>query len=148
MYTSTVRQAATAQPTIGPSAGVIAFGLAAAWTGATLANVAIAAIAHAAGVSSSVMQLQVAVFAPLTIVGVIAGAGGWAVIRRFSRRPAATLRWLVPTVLVASWIPDLLLLGGAGVGAVLALMSMHLAVAAVAVPVYARVLPVRDAPPR
>lgn len=57
-----------------------------------------------------------------------------------SPRPA----WLVPTVLVVSFIPDLLVSGTAGVRGTIALMAMHVAIALIAVPVFARVLPLPE----
>ena len=56
---------------------------------------------------------------------------------------AAVLRWLVPLVVVLSFIPDLLLLQyGLSVLLVIGLMVMHVVCAAVAVPACRRVLPV------
>lgn len=78
-----------------------------------------------------------------SVIGVLIGALGWALIRRFAPRPAAVLRWLVPLVVVLSFIPDLMLLQyGLSVLLVIGLMVMHVVCAAVAVPVFRRVLPV------
>ncbi|MGW7684074.1 hypothetical protein ACWGID_25255 [Kribbella sp. NPDC054772] len=66
---------------------------------------------------------------------------GWTAVVRRSARPQAVLRWLVPTVLVLSLIPDLILLatkfipGTSGL-AVAGLMVMHVVVTAVAVPAF------------
>ncbi|MGW7425986.1 hypothetical protein ACWGJB_39160 [Streptomyces sp. NPDC054813] len=69
----------------------------------------------------------------------------WAVVRRVAKNPAGLLRWLVPVLVVASFAPDLSLLGGGTPGsgplAVAALMVMHVVVAVVAVTAYRRVLP-------
>jgi hypothetical protein len=123
------------------SAGITANGLIAAGVVSALVNVVIAAIAHAGGAADTVRQLEITTFVPLTLIGVAAGAAGWAVVRRLSREPARVLRWLVPGMLVLSFIPDLLVSGEIGVVATAALMAMHVAIAAVAVPMYAKVLP-------
>ena len=53
------------------------------------------------------------------------------------------LRWLVPLVVVLSFVPDLLLLQyGLSVLLVVGLMVMHVVCAVVAVPAFRRVLPV------
>ena len=78
-----------------------------------------------------------------SVIGVLVGFVGWVLIRRFAPRPAAVLRWVVPLVVVLSFIPDLYLLTfGMSVLLVVALMIMHVVVAAVAVPAFRRVLPV------
>lgn len=78
-----------------------------------------------------------------SVIGVLLGFVGWLLIRRFAPRPAAVLRWVVPLVVVLSFIPDLYLLTfGMSVLLVVALMIMHVVVAAVAVPTFRRVLPV------
>jgi len=106
----------------------------------------IALIARAAGASHDFKPLWPSSYLPLTVLGVLAGAIGWQIIRRRATRPAAVLRWLVPTVVVLSFIPDIAV-GAAGGspgvswGAVSALMLMHLTVAAVAVAVYRRLMP-------
>jgi hypothetical protein len=80
-------------------------------------------------------------------LGVLAGAVGWQIVRRRATRPAAVLRWLVPAVVALSLIPDIAVGAGSspGVswGAVSALMLMHLTVAATAVVVYRRFMPLR-----
>ncbi|MEV6594582.1 DUF6069 family protein [Streptomyces acidicola] len=77
----------------------------------------------------------------LTAVGVLLGAVGWAVVRRASKHPHALLRVLVPLVVVVSFVPDFFLFGDGGAAGVAALLLMHVAVAAIAVPVYRRVMP-------
>ncbi|MFC5138407.1 DUF6069 family protein [Actinomycetospora rhizophila] len=78
-----------------------------------------------------------------SVIGVLAGFVGWVLVRRLAPRPAAVLRWLVPLVVVLSFVPDLYLLTvGLSVLLVVALMIMHVVVAAVAVPAFRRVLPV------
>ncbi|TQS45104.1 DUF6069 family protein [Cryptosporangium phraense] len=114
-------------------------------------NAIIAAAAHAAGADDEFMPLNAGSFTFFTVVGVLAAAFAWTLIRRLSRRPSTVLRWLVPGVVVFSLIPDILLLvdgslAGTSTLAVLALMLMHLAVAAIAVPIFLRVLPVTSSP--
>ncbi|MFD4507089.1 DUF6069 family protein [Streptomyces sp. NPDC058457] len=62
-------------------------------------------------------------------------------VRRAARDPQALFRWLVPAVVVLSFVPDFFLSGdGGGFGAPARLL-MHVAVAAIAVPVYRQVIP-------
>lgn len=129
------------------SAARIAGGVAVAAVGAVVVNALVSLVAQAAGASEEFEPLQPGAYVFLTVVGVLAGAAGWAAVRRWSNRPAAVLRWLVPVVVVVSLVPDVALLfsdmqpntSGLAVGA---LMLMHVATAAVAVPVFAKVLPV------
>jgi hypothetical protein len=139
-----------AGPTVTHRSGlVVAAGILGAAAGAVVVNTLIAALAHALGASDDFQPLQFGTFAFLTVVGTLIAAAGWAAIRRWAGRPAAVLRVLVPAVLVVSVIPDLLLLvsdaqaGTSGL-AVGALMVMHVAVAAVAVPVFRAVMPLPD----
>jgi hypothetical protein len=136
-------------PTTRRSALVIATGILAAAVGAVVVNALIAVVAHALGASDDFPPLQFGAYAFLTVAGVLIAATGWAAIRRWAKRPAAMLRWLVPAVLVVSFVPDLALLAsdaqpGTSVLAVVALILMHIAVAAVAVPVFRAVLPLPD----
>jgi len=64
-------------------------------------------VALAAGASERFQPLTFAAYSFLTVVGVVAGLVGWLLIRR-TARAATTLRWLVPTVLVVSLVPDLM----------------------------------------
>jgi hypothetical protein len=114
---------------------------------ASLVNIAIAALAHAAGASDDFGPLTIGAYVPYTLYGVAAGAIGWAVIRWKANDPAKILRWLVPTVVVLSYIPDLAMLvsdfqPNANVVGVLALMIMHTVVAVCAVVALRRSLPV------
>ncbi|MBB4683254.1 DUF6069 family protein [Amycolatopsis jiangsuensis] len=75
--------------------------------------------------------LSPTMFLPATLVGLLAGAGGWTLLARWVPR---ALRVVVPVVLVLTWIPDLLLFTtGATAVNVAGLMLMHLAVAATVV---------------
>ncbi len=91
-------------------------------------------------------QLTLPVYGFLTVVGAIIGAIGWHLIATRSSNATGTLRVLVPAVLVLSLIPDVLLLvsgsqPGTTTGGVVALMLMHVGVAAAAVPAYRRFIP-------
>ncbi|MEW2395501.1 DUF6069 family protein [Streptomyces sp. NPDC046862] len=123
-------------------------GLLAAAVTASLGNAIVALLAllaRAAGASHDFEPLTPRAYVPLTVVGVVLGAIGWAVVRRAARPPPGVLRWLVPVVVVVSFVPDLALLGGDTPGkgplAVVALMVMHVVVGGVAVIAYRRVLP-------
>ena len=127
---------------------VVAAGVLGAAVVASVVNLAIAALAHGLGVSDQVQQLMAGALIFFTLLGVVGGGIGWAIIARRAPRPAALLTWLVPTVLVLSLIPDVLLKTTnqphVTVGAVAALMLAHLATAAIAVATYVRVMPVSE----
>ncbi|HEY3506430.1 MAG TPA: DUF6069 family protein [Actinocatenispora sp.] len=77
------------------------------------------------------MGLSPVAYMPLTLIGILAGAVGWTLIVR--RAPRA-LRVIVPSVLVLTWIPDVLLLAANATAAnVAGLMLMHTVVAAAVV---------------
>jgi hypothetical protein len=130
--------------TLAPSTGEIVVGL----LGAAVVSIAVnALIALIAGnfipAGAERTGLALGEYAPATVIGLLLGTLGWYLVRRFASAPRRVLRVLVPTVVVLSWIPDLgILAAGAAVANSLALMVMHAVVAAVAVPVLARVLPV------
>ena len=97
-------------------------------------------------IPSEFQQLTLPVYGFLTVVGAVVGAIGWHLIATRSRNAAGVLRVLVPTVLVLSLIPDLILLvtgsqPGTTTAGVVALMLMHFGVAAAAVPAYRRFIP-------
>jgi hypothetical protein len=115
---------------------------------AILANMVIATLARAVGASADFSPLVVFVYAPFTLAGVIAAYLGWRIVRRRARHPAAMLRILVPVLTVLSFAPDSILaitgfIPGTSLTAVIALGLMHLVVVAVAVPICARLAPVR-----
>ncbi|CAN5155286.1 hypothetical protein BH11ACT5_BH11ACT5_23980 [soil metagenome] len=117
---------------------------------AGVANSIIAAVAVAAGASSSYPPLMLPVYLAFTVAGVAAGYVGWRVIRSRAAHPASVLRVVVPVALVLSWVPDVVLaitqfIPGTNLTGALALGLMHLVVVAVAVPVYARIAPVASA---
>jgi hypothetical protein len=131
-----------------PSGLVVTGGLIGTAVVAVALNAVIAATAHAAGASDDFEALQLPAYAVLTVFGVVVSAAAWAIIRARSARPARLLRTLVPAVLIVSLIPDIMVgvadsRPGTSWGAVIALMVMHVAVTAVAVPAYLRFLPLR-----
>ena len=139
----------TSAPVARRSGLAVAAGILAAAVVAVAVNALIAVIAHAFGASAAFQPLQFGAYAFLTVAGTLIAAAGWAAIRRWVKRPSAVLRWLVPAVLVVSFVPDLALLGsdaqpGTSGLAVVALIVMHVNVAAVAVPIFRRVLPLPD----
>ncbi|MFF0085927.1 DUF6069 family protein [Streptomyces canus] len=129
-----------------PSGLVIAGGLIGTAAVAIAVNAVVAVIAHAAGASDDFQPLQLSAYAPLTVFGVLIAAAAWAIIRARSARPDRLLRTLVPVILIVSLIPDIMVGAsdsrpGTSWGAVIALMVMHVVVAAVAVPAFRRFLP-------
>ncbi|MET9972244.1 DUF6069 family protein [Streptomyces sp. NPDC006356] len=135
----------SAPPTQRSRALTVAGGLLAAAVVASLGNAVVALLARVAGASHDFEALTPPAYVPLTVIGVLLGAIGWAIVRRVAKNPAGLLRWLAPVVVVVSFVPDLALLGGdtpgKGALAVGALMVMHVVVGVVAVLAYRRVLP-------
>ncbi|MFF8969103.1 DUF6069 family protein [Streptomyces sp. NPDC014995] len=120
---------------------VVVGGVIAAIMVASLADAVLALLALAAGAPDDFQPLEPGSYVFLTAVGVIAGAVGWAVVRKVSKDPEALVRWLVPAVVVVSFVPDFLLFGDGGATGVAALLLMHVVVAAVAVFAYRKVMP-------
>jgi drug/metabolite transporter (DMT)-like permease len=128
-------------------AGLLVAGIAVA----SVANALIAVIARAAGASADFQPLQPGAYVTFTVLGTLVGAVGWAVVRRRSANPRALLSWLVPAVLVVSFVPDLLMFVSdytphANAAGIIGLLVMHVVVAAVAVATYLRALPLHDGP--
>jgi hypothetical protein len=122
----------------------VILGVPAAIVLASAANTVVSFAARALGADAAVIQgLTPQAYVFLTAVGVVVAAAAWAVIRRKAARPNALLRKLVPAVVVVSLVPDVLLFGvpGASPVGVIALMLMHVVVAAIAVPIFRTVLP-------
>ena len=113
-----------------------------------LGTTAIAAVAHAAGVSHSFSPLHPGIYIALIVLGVLGGAVGWQLVRSRAGQPARVLRNLVPVVVLLSFIPDIAIgiLGTdhATWGGVIALMVAHVVVATAAVTSFATLLPVDD----
>ena len=119
----------------------VAGGLLAAIVVASAADTVLALLALAAGAPDDFQPLKAPSYIFLTTVGILAGAIGWAVVRKVSKDPQALVRWLVPTLVVISFVPDFLLYGDGGATGVGALLLMHVSVAATAVVTYRRVMP-------
>jgi hypothetical protein len=131
-----------------PGLPVVIGGILAAIVAASIVDAVVAAIAHAAGASDDFQPLQPSAFIFFTVVGLVFGAIGWAIIRRTSKNPEPLLRKLVPTVIGLSFIPDLAMLVSdytphSNAVGVVALLVMHVVVAAAAVFTFSKVLPVR-----
>ncbi|MER5554673.1 DUF6069 family protein [Streptomyces sp. NPDC002793] len=129
-----------------PSPLKVAGLLAGAVVASCLANTLVAVIALAAGASDNFQPLQPGAYISFTVLGVLIGAAGWALVRR---RPNASrlLSILVPVVVVVSFVPDLAMLVSdytpdADATGVVALLLMHVVVAVISVLVYRRALPV------
>lgn len=120
---------------------VVAGGVLAAIVVASAADTVLALLALAAGAPDDFQPLKAPSYIFLTAVGVVAGAVGWAVLRKVSKDPQALVRWLVPTLVVVSFVPDFLLYGDGGATGVGALLLMHVAVATTAVFIYRKVMP-------
>lgn len=138
---------ATRRPPARPVAVSIALAIVSASVVASVLCLGVAAIAHAAGASREMVALTPAVFVPLIVIGVIAGAIGWTIIRAKARDPRRVLGVLVPAVLLVSFVPDVLVgvtrtLPGTTWTAMVGLMVMHLVVGGCAVLAYRTFLPV------
>ena len=118
--------------------------------GVVVAGVATSIVAltvTALGIGDGFAPLRPAVYLPFVAIGVIAAVVGWRIIRSRAANPARVLRVLVPVVLIASFIPDMILIltrfiPGTTLVAGLSLSVMHVIVAAVAVPLAQRIAPV------
>ncbi|HTI22973.1 MAG TPA: DUF6069 family protein [Kutzneria sp.] len=130
-------------PQADTSTARVALGVAAAAVVSIALNTAVALGATALNPNGTRMGLDLVAYAPLTIIGVLAGTIGWALVRRRAGHARATLRVLVPVVTVLSFIPDfaLRITGVADWGNVAGLLVMHVVVAAVTVTAVSRVLP-------
>ena len=120
-------------------AGVVA-GLVAA-----LATTAVAAIAHAAGVSLETApgeQIPVVGFGQLTLFFTAIGVVIAAVLRRRARSPHATFVKVTVALTALSLVPDLILSADGATKATL--MATHLIAAAIVIPAIASRLPERS----
>ena len=85
-------------------------------------------------------------YIPLITLGDAVALVGWLLVRRKAASPASVMRALAPAAVLVSLVPDVLLgitkfEAGTTWPGVAGLMAMHLAVAAVAVTSYAKLLP-------
>lgn len=122
--------------TIALSAGVVA-------VAASLVNALIAVAALGLGATLAGGLLPQA-YITFTVIAAIAGAAGWHLINRHTRRPERIMIWLIPAFLVVSFIPDV------GVGVTTgwltagALMVMHITTITIAVISYRMFMPLRE----
>lgn len=109
--------------------------------GAVNALIALGATALGAGPAGG---LQPIAYISFTVIAAIAGAGGWHIINRRAGHPAKVMQWLVPTFLVVSFIPDIVV--GMTMGWLMAgaLALMHVATITIAVLTYRRLMPLRS----
>ncbi|WP_330277608.1 DUF6069 family protein [Lentzea sp. NBC_00516] len=127
------------------STGKVVLGVVAAIVLASIGNAVVSYLAQALGADPNAVEgLKPQGYVVLTALGVIIAAIAWATIRKRAKDPARTLGKLVPIVVVVSFLADVpvFFLPGASIVGVLALMVMHVVVAAVSVPIFRRVLPV------
>jgi hypothetical protein len=136
-----------AHPNADASTARVLLGIAAAAVVSIALNAVVALVASALNPNGTHMGLVVTAYAPLTVIGVLAGTIGWAAVRRYAGNARAVLRVLVPVVVVLSFIPDfgLLISGMADAANLVGLLLMHVVVATVTVTAVSRVLPLRKA---
>lgn len=139
--------ASTALPAVAPLPRT-ALLLAAGVVVAGAANTVVSLVARAVGADPTFAPLQPPAYLTFTVLGMLAAYVGWRLARRFARHPARVLRVLVPVALLLSFVPDIVLaitefLPGANLTGAVALSTMHVVVAAVAVPLFQRIAPVR-----
>lgn len=121
----------------------VALGAAGAIVAALVVNTGIAYGTSALHPATNTGLIPVA-YGPLTVLGVLAGIVGWAVVRGRATSPRALLRVLVPVVFVVSLVPGIVVLAlGSSPVNVVGLWVMHLVVTIAIVTTAARVLPLR-----
>jgi hypothetical protein len=69
----------------------------------------IAAIAHGAGAYSDFQPLTFGGLIGPTVLGLLTAVVVWELVRRRASDPAVLMSRLVPTVVVLSWVPDVVL---------------------------------------
>jgi hypothetical protein len=105
-------------------------------------NTAIAQLTNLADPTGPGIGLALPMYAPATLLGVLAGTAGWALVRRHAARPRTALRVLVPAVLLLSFVPGAILMAtGTSAVNMIGLWVMHLVVAVVTVLTARRFLP-------
>ena len=109
---------------------------------ASIVNLAISLIAQAAGADTADYQgLTPGAYVSLTFLGALAGVLTWIAVRARAERPSLVLGRLVPAVVLVSLLADVAVGVSVGWTGAIALGLMHIAVAAIAVPVFHRALP-------
>jgi hypothetical protein len=92
--------------------------------------------------------LQPIAYLSLTLIAAIAGAIGWHLVDRFAKRPSRVMRWLIPTFLAVSFLPDVLIGATTGTGDgwlyATVLMIMHVTTITIAILAYRRLMPLSD----
>lgn len=115
----------------------------------SVVNVAVAALAVALGATQT-MQLTPAPDIAFSVIASVVGAVGWSIVDRRATDPRRVLKVLAPTVLVVSFVPDVLLAlataSSTGIAPILALALMHVTTISIALAVYARLIPLRPSP--
>jgi hypothetical protein len=135
-----------AQPTPAAPAAIAAALLIPIVVSAAIAAAIAALVRAVATIPSDFAPFKPSSYIGLIVVGVVAGAVGWLVVRRRAANPPDVMRLLGPAVVALSFIPDVLIgvtkseagTTWAGVGG---LMAMHLAVAVCAIAAFSRFLP-------
>lgn len=108
----------------------------------SVANAIISSIAQAAGADTADYQgLTPGAYIFLTFIGVVVGVLVWIAVRAKADRPSVVLGRLVPAVVLVSLLADVAVGFSVGWTGAIALGLMHVAVAAIAVPVFQRTLP-------
>ncbi|WP_375401740.1 DUF6069 family protein [uncultured Amnibacterium sp.] len=115
----------------------------------SVVNAAIALIAVALGATAT-PPLTPAIDIAFSVVTSVAGAIGWTIVNRRAADPRRVLKVLAPALLVVSFIPDIALgaatAAATGIAPILALALMHVTTMAIALTVYARLLPLKASP--
>ncbi|GAB3876833.1 hypothetical protein GCM10029964_024640 [Kibdelosporangium lantanae] len=110
-------------------------------------NTGIAQVIGALDPAGPGIGLAPLMYGPATLFGIVAGTVGWAIVRRRAARPRATLRVLVPVVVLLSFVPGAILMAtGTSAVNMVGLWVMHLVVAVLTVVTASRFLPVAQSP--
>jgi uncharacterized membrane protein YozB (DUF420 family) len=100
------------------------------------------------GIGADGPGLQPIAYLSLTVVAAIGGAAGWHLINRSAKRPDQVMRWLIPSLLAVSFVPDILIgiTTGTSDGWLYAtvLMIMHVTTITIAIIAYRRLMPLSD----
>lgn len=135
----------TAVPVRAVAPSRVALGVVVAIVVAVVVNTGIAFATRSLDAHGTQIGLPPAAYGSLTAIGILAGTGGWVVVRRRAARPRAVLRLLVPVVFLVSLVPGVVLLavGNSAIN-VVGLWVMHVVVTVVTVTMLSRALPVAD----